>query len=96
MDRNHRLIIILLFLCLMYLIVASCKSSKSSCDAYGFYWNKKGVDSLLVVKDNSVFLPYIPVMDATAFHMDSPKPGTYTFYLKAGDSVIETKSVLLK
>jgi hypothetical protein len=96
MKYNYRLLLILAILCIISMLAASCKSSKSSCDAYGFEWKKKGADSLSIVKDNSLFLPYIPLMGATSFHMNDPNPGNYTVFLKHGDSVIEEKSFLLK
>jgi capsule polysaccharide modification protein KpsS len=49
-----------------------------------------------VLKDNSIYIPYVPVMDAQAFHLNTAEKGTYKVLLKAGDEVIEARSIVLK
>ncbi len=56
MNKNYRLIIILVLLCLISLVMSSCKSSKSGCDAYGIRWENPRIDSLAVVKDDKTHL----------------------------------------
>jgi hypothetical protein len=96
MNKNYRLIIILIFLCLMSLVVASCKSSKSGCDAYGIRWENPRIDSLAVVKDDKTYLPFIPVKDAREFHISYAERGKYMILLKDGDVIVEEKSFVLK
>jgi len=97
MTHNRRMLLILLSLCILSMILASCKSSKEPCDAYGsVYWDNPEVDSVSVLKDNSIYIPYVPVMDAQAFHLNTVEKGTYKVLLKAGDEVIEARSIVLK
>ena len=97
MTHNRRILLILLSLCILSIILSSCKSSKQPCDAYGsIYWDNPKVDSVAVLKDNSIYLPYVPVMDAQAFHLNTTEKGTYKVLLKAGDDVIEARSIVLK
>ena len=97
MTHNRRILLILLSLCILSIILSSCKSSKQPCDAYGsIYWDNPKVDSVAVLKDNSIYLPYVPVMDAQAFHLNTSERGTYKVLLKAGDDVIEARSIVLK
>lgn len=97
MTYNRRIILILISLCILSIILSSCKSSKTHCDAYGsVYWDNPEVDSLLVLKDNSVYFPYVPVRDAREFHLNTNEKGTYKVLLKSGDDVIEARSIVLK
>jgi len=97
MTHNRRILLILLSLCILSIILSSCKSSKQPCDAYGsIYWDNPKVDSVAVLKDNSIYIPYVPVMDAQAFHLNTTEKGTYKVLLKAGDDVIEARSIVLK
>ena len=96
MNRNHRLIIILLFLCVMSLIMASCKSSKTNCDAYGIRWENPGIDSISVMKGEKTYIPFIPVIDAKSFHLDSTVKGKYLILLKEGNVVVEERTLVLK
>lgn len=97
MTHNRRILLILLSLCILSIILSSCKSSKQPCDAYGsIYWDNPKVDSVAVLKDNSIYIPYVPVMDAQAFHLNTSERGTYKVLLKAGDDVIEARSIVLK
>jgi len=96
MDRNHRLIIILLFLCVMSLIMASCKSSKTNCDAYGIRWENPRIDSLAVMKDKRTYIPFIPVIDAKSFHLDGTEKGKYVILLKEGNAIVEERTLVLK
>lgn len=97
MSHNRRILLILLSLCILSIILSSCKSSKQPCDAYGsIYWDNTEVDSLAVIKDNLVYLPYVPVMDAHEFHLNTSEKGMYKVLLKAGDDVIEARSIVLK
>jgi hypothetical protein len=96
MDRNYRLIIILLFLCVMSLIMASCKSSKTNCDAYGIRWENPRIDSLAVIKDERTYIPFIPVIDAKSFHFDGTEKGKYVILLKEGNDIVEERTLVLK
>jgi len=96
MDRNYRLIIILLFLCMMSIILSSCKSSKSNCDAYGIRWENPRIDSLAVIKDEVTYIPFIPVIDAKSFHIEGGDKGKYVILLKEGNSVVEERILVLK
>ena len=96
MDRNYRLIIILLFLCVMSLIMASCKSSKTNCDAYGIRWENPRIDSLAVIKDERTYIPFIPVIDAKSFHFDGTEKGKYVILLKEGNYIVEERTLVLK
>jgi len=96
MRYNYRLLLIILFLCLLSMVVASCKSSKSSCDAYGIYWDNPRIDSLSVVKDDLTYIPYIPVNESRALHINTPVRGSYQVLLKDGDSVVEARFFELK
>jgi len=96
MDRNHRLILILIFLCLMSLIVASCKTSKTNCDAYGIRWENPRIDSVAVLKDKRTYLPFIPVMGSTELHMNTTEKGRYLILLKDGDVIVEERTLVLK
>lgn len=96
MRDNYRLILILLFLCIMSLIVASCKTSKSNCDAYGIHWENPRIDSLAVEKDRKTYVPFIPVFGAREFHMNSPARGSYSVLLKEGNKIVEKRSFVLK
>lgn len=96
MDRNYRLIIILLFLCLMSLIVASCKTSKSNCDAYGIRWENPRIDSLGVLKNDITYIPFVPVLGAREFHMNTSERGRYLILLKDGDVIVEERTLVLK
>ena len=96
MNRNHRLIIILLFLCLMSMIVASCKSTKNNCDAYGIRWENPRIDSVAVLKDKRTYLPFIPVMGSMELHMNAPEKGRYLILLKDGNTIVEERTLVLK
>lgn len=96
MDRNHRLIIILIFLCLASMIVASCKSTKTKCDAYGIRWENPRIDSVSVLKDKITYLPFIPVMGSRELHMNTPEKGRYLILLKDGNTIVEERSLVLK
>ena len=96
MNRNHRLIIILLFLCLISMIVASCKTTKSNCDAYGIRWENPGIDSISVMKGEKTYIPFIPVIDAKSFHLDGTEKGRYLILLKEGNVVVEERTLVLK
>jgi hypothetical protein len=80
----------------MSLAVASCRSSKSGCDAYGIKWENPGIDSLSVVKGDKTYLPFIPVKHAMEFHISYAERGRYIIFLKDGDVIVEEKSFVLK
>jgi hypothetical protein len=96
MNRNHRLIIILLFLCVISLIMASCKSSKTNCDAYGIRWENPRIDSLAVLKNDRTYIPFIPVLDSKEFHMNTSERGRYSILLKDGNTIVEERTLVLK
>ena len=96
MNRNHRLIIILLFLCLISMIVASCKTTKSNCDAYGIRWENPRIDSLAVLKNDLTYIPFIPVLDSKEFHMNTPVKGRYLILLKDGNTIVEERTLVLE
>jgi hypothetical protein len=78
------------------MVIASCKSSKSSCDAYGIRWENPRIDSLGVNKDDITYIPFIPVNGAREFHINTPERGKYQVILKDEDVVVEERSFVIK
>lgn len=95
MAHNLRLILILAFLCLVSIIVSSCKTS-SNCDAYGIHWENPRVDSLAVLKSGKVYLPYVPVIGAKDFYLNTTERGDFTVLLKSGNELIEAKELTVR
>lgn len=96
MKYNYKLLLILLFLCLLSMVVASCKSSKASCEAYAIYWENPRIDSLSIVKNDLSYIPFIPVKESKSLHINDPIGGEYLVLFKSGDSVIEKRRFTLE
>lgn len=96
MRYNYGFLILLIGLCLLSIIISSCKTSKSNCDAYGILWKNPRIDSLSVIKDDMTYLPFVPVGNAKEFHMDNPNSGRYCILLKSGNKIIERRAFVLK
>jgi len=96
MSINYRLIAIILALCVLSVLLGSCKSSKTHCDAYGsLHWDKD-IDSLSVVKDGETYMPFVPVSNAKDLHLNWGATGSYTVLLKDKKGDVEYVNVVLK
>jgi hypothetical protein len=71
-----------------------CKSSKNGCDAYSLQWAQE-VDSLIVYKDDEIFLPKIQANNAKQMHFNNMEKGIYVVNLLKNGEVIETKKLTI-
>jgi len=70
--------------------LSGCKSSKLGCDAYSLQWDKD-IDTLIVYKNNELYLPKTPVNNAKQIHFNNIDKGEYVVTLLKDGMVIETK-----
>ena len=72
-------------------ILFSCKSSKSvGCDAYSLQWDKD-IDTLIVYKDNELYLPKTPANNAKQIHFNDADKGKYMVTLLKDGKIVDTK-----
>jgi ABC-type uncharacterized transport system auxiliary subunit len=72
--------------------LTGCKTSKSGCDAYSLQWDKD-IDTLIVYKNNELYLPKTPANNAKQIHFNDIDKGEYIVTLLKNGKVIETKKL---
>jgi hypothetical protein len=73
-------------------ILFGCKSSKDGCDAYSLKWTKDA-DSLIVYKNDEIFLPKTPANGAKQIYFNNTDKGKYVINLLKDGEVVETKKL---
>ncbi len=69
-----------------------CKSSKDGCDAYSLKWTKDA-DSLIVYRDDEIFLPKTRASSVKQIHFNNVEKGKYVINLLKDGEVVETKKL---
>ena len=77
------------------LALASCKSTKAGCDAYGKVSIEKDVEYVQIVTEyGDLLTDKVPVKQERELHLNLP-PGEYTIYMYTEGKVSGTKRVKL-
>jgi hypothetical protein len=90
-SNYNKILHLLAGLTLGYLMFG-CKSSKPGCDAYSSSWDIDA-DSLMIYKNNKLYLPKIPANDAKHIYFNNIEKGEYTIALLKKGKIIETKTL---
>ena len=56
-------------------------------------WSDYSITAIQINTSNGIFMPAIPVMDATSFHLNDLINGSYEINFLAGDKVVASEKI---
>jgi hypothetical protein len=56
-------------------------------------WSDYSITAIQINTSNGIFMPAIPVMDATSFHLNDLVNGSYEINFLAGDKVVASEKI---